>query len=93
MINAKNLKELILKQLSVTSWTEGKGSFKTGYAQQLFPNRSQHLPGTKGTVEKWSTLPAKVSAHTVSVHFLRRDEEHFYLEGINIPIIKNTEAQ
>ncbi len=26
------------------------------------------------------TLPARVSAHTESVHFLRTDEEHFYLK-------------
>lgn len=29
-----------------------------------------------------SILPARVSAHTENVHFLKTDEEHFYLKVI-----------
>lgn len=33
-------------------------------------------------------LPAIVSAHTVNVHFLKTDEEHFYLKVINTAVRK-----
>lgn len=36
------------------------------------------------------TLPARVSAHTENVHFLKPDEEHFYLKAINAVIRKQS---
>lgn len=35
-----------------------------------------------------SILPARVSAHTANAHFLKTDEEHFYLKAINATIRK-----
>lgn len=36
------------------------------------------------------TLPARASAHTENVHFLKPDEGHFFLKAINTAIRKHT---
>lgn len=96
---AQRLTDLVLYLPPVTSCSEGERSFKSGYWAET-PNHSHTVPLRAANIcqaqkerrwrEGWSTIPAEVSGHTVSVHFLRRDEEHFYLEEINTAITKNT---
>lgn len=91
-INGENLKELVLDLPQ-----KGKGALNQDTEQKAqttatpFPSEEQtSARHKKKHREGWSTIPAEVSEHTASGHFLRRGEEHFYLEEINRAITKNS---